>query len=125
MVDIRVDTSDLPYTRFLIPEHSSGYIDGAEEPSLSVTPGDYSLQMTSGLLGSFRFTVSSDGLLDYPDTCDAFLEGGGTSTYSGHWLRRSGDPATTTGGSLSSPTGPRASADVIILGREADLAWQG
>ncbi|MEV0966610.1 Ig-like domain repeat protein, partial [Streptomyces sp. NPDC049910] len=80
MVDIRIDTSCLSHTRFLLPEHNSGYIDGADAPPLHVEPGQYSYQIASGLLANFHFTVGSDGLLDYPESCDAFVEGRGTKT---------------------------------------------
>ncbi|MFD3442784.1 matrixin family metalloprotease [Streptomyces sp. NPDC058685] len=80
MFDISIDTSSLSYTRFLIPGNEAGWIDGVDSPTVRLPSGEYSFQVGSSLLASFRFTVTQDGLVEYPGTCDAFLGGRGTDT---------------------------------------------
>jgi hypothetical protein len=79
MSDIRIDTSSLTYTQFLIPGLNSEFIEGANAPTLSLEPGVYSFQQGSGLVGNFSFKVTPDGLIDYDIANEGFLSGRGTS----------------------------------------------
>ncbi|PSR18281.1 hypothetical protein C8255_08160, partial [filamentous cyanobacterium CCP3] len=80
MADIRIDTSRLTYTQFLIPQLSSAPIDGANTPTIQLAPGEYSIQQVLGLPASFSFQITPDGLIDYDTASDGFLSGRGTTT---------------------------------------------
>ena len=80
MADIRIDTSNLTYTQFLIPELSSEPIDGANAPTIQLEPGEYSVQQVLGLPASFSFQITPDGLISYDTANDQFLSGRGTTT---------------------------------------------
>ncbi|MFE6904024.1 hypothetical protein ACFVFJ_45715, partial [Streptomyces sp. NPDC057717] len=80
MAEIRIDTSNLTYTHFSIPEQNTGWLEGANTPSLFLNPGTYSYQVASRIPASFQFSVTSDGLIDYSPLNDAFLDGRGTNT---------------------------------------------
>ena len=80
MADIRIDTSRLTYTQFLIPELNS-WFEGADAPTIRLKPGVYGFQQISGGSGPiFRFEVRPDGLIDYDPANEEFLDGRGTTT---------------------------------------------
>jgi hypothetical protein len=80
MADIRIDTSRLTYTQFLIPELNS-WFEGADAPTIRLKPGVYGFQQISGGSGPiFRFEVRPDGLIDYDPANEKFLDGRGATT---------------------------------------------
>jgi|GEM_PF-1594568 hypothetical protein len=80
MTDIRIDTSSLTYTQFLIPEVSSDFVDGADAATIRLEPGVYGFQQISGSVANFRFEVTPDGVIDYDVENEEFLDGRGTTT---------------------------------------------
>jgi hypothetical protein len=118
MSDIRIDTSNLTYTQFLIPGQSSEFIEGVNVPTLSLDPGTYSFQQASGLLGSFNFTITSDGFIDYDISSEAFLNGRGTTT-----LTIRGLTITLDGRQLSHDLLPFGSKDVLSRDRTHELIY--
>jgi hypothetical protein len=80
MIDIRIDTSSLTYTQFLIPELSSEFVEGADAPTIRLEPGVYGFQQKSGSAAKFRFEVTPGGLIDYDTANEEFLDGRGTTT---------------------------------------------
>jgi hypothetical protein len=80
MADIRIDTRNLTYTQFVIPEQNSGWIEGADVPTISLVPGEYGFQQISGMVADFRFEVTPDGLIEYNAINNEFLDGRGTTT---------------------------------------------
>ncbi|MFD7770924.1 matrixin family metalloprotease [Streptomyces sp. NPDC059787] len=113
MAEIHIDTSKLTYTHFAIPEQNTGWIEGVNAPSLILNPGRYSFQVASRLPASFQFTVTPDGLIDYPVLNDGFLDGRGTTT-----LGVKGFTITLDGTSLSHALLPLNVAGVGTLSRE-------
>jgi hypothetical protein len=77
MAGIRIDTSNLTYKNFLISGLSTELIDGSQAPTIQIEPGQYNFQQSPA---NFTFRVTSDGLVDYDDGNDVFLDGRGTST---------------------------------------------
>ena len=59
MIDIRIDTSSLTYTQFLIPELSSEFIEGADAPTIRLEPGVYGFQQMSGSVAKFQIRSHS------------------------------------------------------------------
>jgi hypothetical protein len=80
MPQIRIDTSTLTSTLFVIPGHSTDFIDGATAATINLPPGVHAYQPTSGVVASFRFEVTPDGLVIYDKAHEAFLDGRGTDT---------------------------------------------
>jgi hypothetical protein len=80
MADVRIDTSRLTFTQFVIPESPTGVFDGATMPIVPLAPGVYHLVQASGVFASFTFTVTTAGRIDFDPAHDAFLEGRGTTT---------------------------------------------
>jgi hypothetical protein len=80
MFDIRIDTSSLTYTQFLIPEISSEFIEGANSSTISLEPGVYGFQQVSGVIANLRFEVTTEGLIEYDTAYEEFLSGRGTNT---------------------------------------------
>ena len=81
MPNIRIDTSSLTSTQFLIAELNLELpLEGAGAPIISLEPGIHSFQQIPGLIGNFRFEVTADGLIDYDIANEKFLDGRGTST---------------------------------------------
>jgi hypothetical protein len=80
MVDIRIDTSSLTHTQFLIPELSSEIIEGANTQTISLEPGVHGFQQMSALVANFRFEVTPEGFIDYDIVSEGFLSGRGTTT---------------------------------------------
>jgi hypothetical protein len=78
MADVSIDTSHLTYTQFVIPGHSSQFVDGADAPSISLPPGVHGFQQVSGIPANFQFEVTQDGMVDYDTADDLFLDGRGT-----------------------------------------------
>jgi hypothetical protein len=80
---ITVDATRLFYRFFIIPnvtpDFGHGALDARSVQTLQVSPGDYSLQVQSGVFSDLAFTVFPDGKIDYDVSCDAFLSGRGTS----------------------------------------------
>jgi len=79
MVDIRIDTSSLTYQRFLIPGVTTQPIDGSTAPVVSLEPGTYRFQQSSGILADFTFEVTAGGTVAYDERFDAFLSGRGSA----------------------------------------------
>ena len=63
----------------MIPELSSGLIEGADVPTISLEPGLYGFQQISGLRADFRFEVTPAGLIEYDVAHEEFLDGRGTT----------------------------------------------
>ncbi|MBB4987089.1 hypothetical protein [Streptomyces nymphaeiformis] len=80
MTDIRIDTSNLTFTHFCIPEHSSRYIDGIDAPTIALEPGSYGFKQVLDQSAIFHFKVTRDGHIDYDLSNDQFLDGRGTHT---------------------------------------------
>jgi hypothetical protein len=80
MFDIRIDTSALTFTQFIIPGVNTNVADGAYTALLSLQPGTYGFQQASGVVADFEFEVTSAGTIDYNSSHDAFLSGRETST---------------------------------------------
>ena len=80
MVDIRIDTSQLTYKKFLILGVTSEPVDGSTPALVSLQPGTYSFQQFSGALVDFTFEVTPGGTVDYDVSNDAFLSGRGSAT---------------------------------------------
>jgi Matrixin len=80
MSDIRIDTSNLTYTKFFIPELGADFIEGANTPTISLEPGLYGVQQQTSLGANFRFEVTPDGFVNYDIANDGFLSGRGTTT---------------------------------------------
>ena len=80
MSDIRIDTSNLTYTQFFIPELGADFIEGANTPTISLEPGLYGFQQQTSLGANFRFEVTPDGFVNYDIANDGFLSGRGTTT---------------------------------------------
>jgi hypothetical protein len=79
MANIRIDTRELFYTRFLIPERFSEFMDGASVPTVDLEPGVYSF-LSAATAVSFRFTITAAGGVDFDEALDGMLAGRGTST---------------------------------------------
>jgi hypothetical protein len=78
MFDIRIDTSGLTYTQFMIPELSPALIEGADAPTIHLEPREYSFHQMD--LPAFRFKITPEGLIDYDVANEGFLDGRGTTT---------------------------------------------
>jgi hypothetical protein len=78
MPNIRIDTSNLTYPNFVIPD-VTGVVDGCDSILLSLEPGTYNFQQ-SGSFADFTFRVTSSGTIDYDTRNDAFLSGRGSAT---------------------------------------------
>jgi hypothetical protein len=77
MADIRIDTSRLTYTSFLIAGQTPALVDGSGAPTILLPPGTHTfVQVGPG----FQFEVTQSGRVDYDPANDQFLEGRGTST---------------------------------------------
>ncbi|MFI0412430.1 hypothetical protein, partial [Actinomadura sp. 3N508] len=81
MADIRIDTSGLTYTQFLIPGHSP-VLDGASAPTVPLEPGVYGFEQMAGQPANFQFHVTDNGIIEYDLAYEQFLSGRGTSTLS-------------------------------------------
>jgi hypothetical protein len=114
MASISINTSQLTFQKFLIPEQGSEWIQGAGAPTLHLEPGNYSFHVAPGLAASFQFTVTPAGIIDYPDANDAFIHGRGTTT-----LDVSGFPVTLDARSLSHDLLPLNIVGASPLGRGA------
>ncbi|MFF4567270.1 hypothetical protein [Streptomyces sp. NPDC001435] len=80
MPDIRIDTSGLVIRSFFIPGRSSEFLDGSTNPTVSLDPGAYGLVQLPGQAPSFQFEVTQEGLVEYGQENDLFLDGRGTRT---------------------------------------------
>ncbi|MER7585779.1 hypothetical protein ABTY56_38140, partial [Kitasatospora sp. NPDC097691] len=80
MAEIHIDTGNLTFTQFRIPEHSSRFVDGSDSPTVQLEPGSYSFQQISDQSAGFNFEVSQDGCIDYDLPKEQFLKGRGTRT---------------------------------------------
>ncbi|OAS86950.1 MULTISPECIES: hypothetical protein [Metabacillus] len=117
MMEIRIDTSSLTYTQFLILGVPSVLMEGAAAPAIQLEPGEYGFLQQSGLPANFTFKVTADGLIDYDDTYEGFLDGRGTNT-----LIVRGFSITLDARSLSHDLLPMvAGADVLSRERTHDL----
>jgi hypothetical protein len=76
MADIRIDTSLLTYTKFVIPGVTPEVVDGAASILLALEPGAYDFQQP-GSSARFAFRVTSLGTIDYDTRNDTFLSGRG------------------------------------------------
>ena len=79
MAEIKIDTSQLTHTTYLIPGHTSELVDGIAAPRLQLEPGDYSLEQIGAAI-SFPFSVTTEGTVDDDATHDGYLSGRGTDT---------------------------------------------
>jgi hypothetical protein len=82
MAEIQFDTSQLTHTRFLIPGQTPSFLDGSTtpRPTVSLAPGTYNFQQSSGFFADFNFRVRDDGNVDYEADFDDFLSGRGSTT---------------------------------------------
>jgi hypothetical protein len=82
MVDIRINTSGLTQSQFLLPERNTEILEGLHEPIIQLEPSEYTFQspLLLALAANFKFQVTADGLIDYDPIHDPFLSGRGTTT---------------------------------------------
>ncbi|GAA4433010.1 hypothetical protein GCM10023148_38680 [Actinokineospora soli] len=92
--DTVVDVSGTSYEFFRIPGVVEKWQDARARHGFTPAAGTYELLFWSG--GSVRFTVASDGTVDYPAAASAYLAGRGTRT-----LSTSGLPVTTSASGTS------------------------
>ncbi|WP_405476116.1 peptidoglycan-binding protein [Streptomyces sp. NBC_00009] len=80
MPDIEIDTSQLTFPGFAVPEAGTGVLDGSVSPppTVSLPVGDsYHLEQGTQPLSDFVFAVKADGTVDFDPSLDAFLSGRG------------------------------------------------
>jgi hypothetical protein len=58
---IAVDATRLFHRSFIIPNVTPDFVDARSIQTLEVSPGNYSLQVQSGIFSDLAFTVSPDG----------------------------------------------------------------
>jgi hypothetical protein len=82
MHTIRIDTSELTYPWLRIPGPLPHFVDGSVRDGASVRlpPGTFVFQQTRWRASDLRFSVTDDGLVDYPSSHDGVLAGRGTRT---------------------------------------------
>ena len=100
MAEIRIDTSALTWTAFLL-DGSSEVVDGGKTVTLPLAAGDYAYHCSTVSGPCFHFIVTPDGVVQYADEYRAFLSGAGTTT-----LTVSGYPVTIDGRTLSHDLNP-------------------
>lgn len=81
MPRIRIDTSELTYPWFWLPDHLPRFVDGSVPGGVEVDlpPGGYAVQQTRDRASDLRFTVTSRGTVDFAAEDDHLLRGRGTS----------------------------------------------
>ncbi|GGT14703.1 peptidoglycan-binding protein [Streptomyces purpureus] len=80
MPDIEVDTSQLTFPLFAVPEASTGLLDGSRTPPPTVSlpvGGGYHLWQESAPVPDFTFEVRADGTLDFSPDFDLVVTGRG------------------------------------------------
>jgi hypothetical protein len=83
---IRIDTGELTYPWLWIPGQLARFVDGSVRDGAEVTlaPGGYVFQQTRSRPTALRFSVTEDGLVDYPSRLEHLLSGRGTRTLRVH-----------------------------------------
>ena len=82
MHTIRIDTSELSYPWLWIPGQLPHFVDGSARDGASVRlpAGTFAFQQTRWRASDVRFSVTDDGVVDYPSTLEHVLAGRGTGT---------------------------------------------
>jgi len=82
MHTIRIDTSELTYPWLWIPGQLPHFVDGSVRDGAVVRlqSGTFVFQQTRSHASDVRFSVTDDGLVDYPSTHEHVLGGRGTTT---------------------------------------------
>ncbi len=82
MHTIRIDTSRLTYPWLRIPGRLPHFVDGSVRDGAPVRlpAGTYPFQQTRAQASDLRFSVTDEGIVDYPSVFDRLLGGRGTTT---------------------------------------------
>jgi hypothetical protein len=82
MRPIRIDTSELTYPWLWIPGRLPRFVDGSVRDGAEVhlPAGAHAVQQTRTRASDVRFSVTEDGVVDYPSAHAAVLTGRGTPT---------------------------------------------
>ena len=85
---IRIDTGELTYPWLWIPGQLAHFVDGSVRGGAEVClpPGGYAFQQTRTRPTAVRFSVTEDGLVDYPSHLEHLLSGRGARTVRVHGL---------------------------------------
>jgi hypothetical protein len=86
MHTIRIDTSELTYPWLWIPGCLPHFVDGSLRGGAGVRlpAGTYAVQQTRERSSDLRFSVTDDGVVDYPHAAGRQLSGRGTATLRVH-----------------------------------------
>jgi hypothetical protein len=82
MHDIRIDTSALTYPWLWIPGQLAHFVDGSVRGGALVhlPAGTFAFQQTRERPSDVRFSVTDEGVVDYPTSQEHLLAGRGTGT---------------------------------------------
>ncbi len=92
---IAIDTTDLTYPWLWIPGQLPHFVDGSGRGGARVRlpAGTFAFQQTRTRASDLRFTVTDDGVVDYPAAHEGVLTGRGTDTLRVHGLEVTLRPA--------------------------------
>jgi hypothetical protein len=82
MHTIRIDTSELTYPWLWIPGQLPHFVDGSLRGGAAVRlpAGTFAFQQTRHTASDLRFSVTEEGVVDYPSRYERVLAGRGTDT---------------------------------------------